>query len=424
MDKRDEAIKKLKEHNQEHILNTLETMGKLGNISENVKKELYEQILEVDFEQLRELYENTKKELEYIKKQIEPIEYLEQDKLTKEQKEEFRNLALEVVENNQYAVVTMAGGQGTRLGHNGPKGTFKLDIFGKGKYLFEILTEKLKEANKKYRIELCWYIMTSSENNEETKSFLEKNNYFGYNKEKVVIFKQAQLPLVDTEGKILLDKNVKIKEAADGNGGIYSSLRNTGCLAKMKEDGIKWIFVSGIDNSLIQMVDLDLIGLTISKGCKIGAKSIVKINPHEKAGVFCKANKKPAVIEYSEITKKMAEARDENGQLKFGEMHIICNLYSIEAIEKVSTEYLMYHHAFKKNSYLNSEAKEIIPEKENTYKFESFIFDAFQYFDEIAILRGKREDNFAPVKNKEGEDSPKTAKELYEQYHIKNKTNN
>lgn len=127
-------------------------------------------------------------------------------------------------------------------------------------------------------------------------------------------------------------------------------------------------------------------------------------------------NGHPKVIEYSELPEKMAEEVDDDGELKYGESHIMCNLFSIDAIEKVSKEVLMYHSAFKKNSYIDENGREIIPEEPNSYKFESFIFDSFEFFDDIAILRGKREDDFAPVKNKEGVDSPKTAKELYEKY--------
>ena len=127
-------------------------------------------------------------------------------------------------------------------------------------------------------------------------------------------------------------------------------------------------------------------------------------------------NGHPKVIEYTELPTRMAEQRDRHGELKYGESHIMCNLYTIEAIEKISKEPLMYHSAFKKNSYIDEDGKEVIPEEPNSYKFESFIFDAFEFFDDIAILRGKREDDFAPVKNKEGVDSPKTAKELYEKF--------
>ena len=310
----------------------------------------------------------------------------------------------------------MAGGQGTRLGYPGPKGTFKLDVYGKGKYLFEILTENLKEATQKYGVTIPWYIMTSKENNQETVDFFEKHNYFGYDKNYVTIFEQGELPLVDTEGKLLIGKDLKIREASDGNGGTYASLRTSGALADMKERGIKWIFIGGVDNVLIKMVDVTLLGMAKERNVQIAAKSVVKANPHEKVGVFCRMNGHPKVIEYTELPEKMAEEVDSNGELKFGESNIVCNLYTIDAVEKVSKEILMYHTAFKKNSYIDENGKEVVPTEPNSYKFESFIFDAFEFFDDIAILRGKREDDFAPVKNKEGVDSPKTAKELYEKY--------
>ena len=410
MDREKEAIDKLKEYGQNHIVNILE------KLDETKKQELIEQINKIDFHQMMELYQNTKKEIEFKESKIKPVPYLDKAKLTKEQREEFDKLGEEVVKNNQYAVVTMAGGQGTRLGHTGPKGTFKLDVYGKGKYLFEILADNLQEANKKYGVVINWYIMTSKENNADTVEFLEKNNYFGYDKNKVTIFKQSELPLVDTEGKFLINKEYKIKEASDGNGGTYSSLRASGCLADMKEKGIKWIFIGGVDNALLKMVDVTLLGMAVKKGVQIASKSVAKANPQERVGVFGKMNNHPKVIEYTELPKKMAEEVDSDGELKFGESHIMCNLYTIDAIEKISKEPLIYHTAFKKNSYIDENGKEVIPTEPNSYKFESFIFDAFEFFDDIAILRGKREDDFAPVKNREGVDSPKTAKELYEKY--------
>ena len=410
MDKEQEAIDLLKSYNQNHIINLLK------NLDEVKKQELIEQINRIDFEQIMELYDNTKKKIEIKENKIESIDYLDKAKLSNEQKEKFDKLGEEVIRSGKYAVVTMAGGQGTRLGHNGPKGTFKLDVYGKGKYLFEILKDNLEEANKKYGTVIPWYIMTSKENNQATVDFLEKHNYFGYPKEAVTIFTQSELPLVDTKGKLLISKDMKIKEASDGNGGTYSSLRASGCLADMKNKGIKWIFIGGVDNVLLKMADVTLLGMAIDKGAQIASKSVVKANPHEKVGVFCKMNGHPKVIEYTELPEKMAEELDENGELKFGETNIICHLYTIDAIEKASKETLMYHSAFKKNSYIDEDGKEVVPSEPNSYKFESFIFDAFEFFDDIAILRGKREDDFAPVKNREGVDSPKTAKELYEKY--------
>ena len=410
MDKNEEIIQLVKTYNQEHIIKLL------NKLEEKQKEELIEQINNIDFHQIMELYENTKKGIEIKENKIEAIKYLDKEKLTKNEKERFDDLGEKVIVSGQYAVVTMAGGQGTRLGHTGPKGTFKLDVYGKGKYLFEILAENLKEANKKYNTIIPWYIMTSRENNNQTQEFLEKNNYFGYDKNNVMLFKQGELPIVNTEGKLLIGKDLKIKEASDGNGGVFASLRKTGMLSDMKERGIKWVFIGGVDNAILKMADTTLLGMAIDKNVQIASKSVVKANPYERVGVFCKMNGHPKVIEYSELPEKMAEEVDNNGELKYGESHIMCNLFTIDAIEKISKEPLIYHSAFKKNSYIDEEGKEVIPDEPNSYKFEAFIFDSFELFDDIAILRGKREDDFAPVKNKEGVDSPKTAKELYEKY--------
>ena len=410
MDKMQDTIDILKQYNQDHVIKLLK------KLDENKREELIKQIENIDLHQIAELYENTKKEIEFKESKIEPIKYLDKETLTEKQRKRYDELGEKIIRNGKYAVVTMAGGQGTRLGHTGPKGTFKLDVYGKGKYLFEILIENLKEANQKYETTIPWYIMTSKENNEETVKFLKKHKYFGYDKNYITIFTQSELPLIDINGKLLIGKNFKIKEASDGNGGTYSSLRASGALADMKERGIQWVFIGAIDNALLKMADVTLLGMAKEKKVQIASKSVVKANPHEKVGVFCKMNGHPKVIEYAELPEKMAEEVDKKGQLKYGESHIMCNLYTIEAIEKISQEPLMYHCAFKKNSYIDEDGKEIIPEEPNSYKFESFIFDAFEFFDDIAILRGCREDDFAPIKNKEGVDSPKTAKELYEKF--------
>lgn len=410
MDKEQEVIAILKEYGQEHIIKFLE------NLNPQEKEELENQILKIDFHQLTELYENAKKPVEIKENKIEKIDYIDKQKMNIIQREELADLGGSIVSSGKYAVVTMAGGQGSRLEHPGPKGTFRLDVYGKGKYLFEILVDNLKEANKKYQTTIPWYIMTSKENHDETYQFLEKNNYFGYDKNYVTLFMQGELPLVSLDGKLLIGKNKLVKLASDGNGGTFASLRLSGALADMKERGIEWVFIGSVDNVLLKMVDTVLLGFAIDKGVQIASKSIVKANPHEKVGVFCKMNGHPKVIEYSELPEKMAEEIDDDGELRYGESHVMCNLFTIDAIEEISKQPLIYHSAIKKNSYLDENGKEVVPTEKNCYKFEAFIFDAFTFFDDIAILRGKREEDFAPVKNKEGVDSPKTAKELYEKY--------
>ena len=410
MNKDKKAVKKLKKYNQDHIIKLLNKLE--GKEKENLLK----QIEEINLNEIIRLYDTLVEEKIAKKSKIEAIEYLDKAKLSKKQISRFTSLGDDVIKKGEYAVVTMAGGQGTRLGHKGPKGTFKLDVYGKGKYLFEILAENLKEANMIYNKVIPWYIMTSNENYLETLNFLEKNNYFGYPKDHTKLFIQGKIPLIDTKGKLLINKDMKIKEVSDGNGSVFSSLKNAGILKQMKEKNIKWIFIGGVDNVILKMVDPLLLGIAIDKHVQIASKTVTKANPHENVGVFCKINGHPKVIEYSELEDKLAKEKDENGQLKYGNAHIMCNLFSIKAIEKISEEHLKYHKTIKKNSYIDENGNEVIPTNPNSYKFESFIFDSFEFFDNIAILNTKREDEFAPIKNKEGSDSPKTAKELYEKY--------
>lgn len=303
------------------------------------------------------------------------------------------------------------------FGHNGPKGTYIVNVKPNPKSLFEILCDNLKRAKEKYNVIIPWYIMTSRENNAQTEEFFVKNNYFDYPKEAVKFFIQGELPMVNTEGKILLNEEGIIKEAADGHGGIFEAMFKNNIVKDMEEKGIEWIFIGPVDNPLANMVDEILIGISKENGVLEAGKSLVKASPEEKVGVFCKKNGKPSVIEYTEITKEMANAVDNNNNLIYGESHINCNMFNIKGIEIIGNKKLPYHSAFKKATYLDENGNVIKPEEPNAYKFESFIFDAFNKLDEMLVLRVKREEEFAPVKNKEGVDSVETAIELYNKYH-------
>ena len=402
---KEEAISKLKKYNQEHILKY--------DLNNKQQEELEKQIENIDFEQLKSLYESTKEEKCIEEKKIEHIPYKDKTKLTKEEQLSLFEIGEQVIKQGHYAVITMAGGQGTRLGHNGPKGTYALDTINGKKYIFEIIIDRLKKAEKQYNVTIPWYVMTSKENHQDTILFLEKNNYFGYNKDKIKFFKQGELPLIDTQGKIILDENAKIKEAADGNGGIYEALSKSGMLQELKQNQIEWIFISGIDNILSNFVDPILLGLTIKENNVIASKSVAKANPQEKVGVFCKMNGKPKIIEYIDLPEEMAEELDENGELMYGEVNIGTYLYNRSVLENLANAKLPYHAAFKKSGYLNANGKFIEPDEPNVFKFETFIFDAFTRYDDMTIMRVKREDEFAPVKNRTGNDSPETAVKLY-----------
>ena len=414
----EEKIKKVKEilqkYEQEHLLVNFD------NLSEEKKEELLEQILQINFKQMKELYESVGKNTEDSDIAIEPISYVEKATIEEKQKQEFFENGEEELKKGKLAVVTMAGGQGTRLGHNGPKGTFYLKVSPKAKSIFELLCDTLKRTNEKHGVSIPWYIMTSRENNNDTVKFFEENNYFNYNKNDVKFFVQGELPMLSTSGKVLLNEQGIVKLAADGHGGVFESMFKNGVVEDMKKRNIEWIFIGPVDNPLAGMVDEVLIGLCQENNSMSAGKSLVKANPSEKVGVFCLKNGKPSVIEYTEISEEMANRVNEKGELIFGESHINCNMFNIKGIEKIGAEKLPYHVAFKKATYMDERGEIVNPQEPNAYKFESFIFDAFEKLDNMTILRVKREEEFAPVKNAEGTDSPETAIKLYNTYHNQN----
>ncbi len=352
----DEIKWKLKKYGQEHLLNGFE------KLSENKKKELIRQLQEIDFDLITSLYNNATKGVDLSNDTIEPIEYLDKYKLNEKFKE-YEDIGKKAISQGKLATVTMAGGQGTRLGHNGPKGTYDIGL-DSHKSLFELLSDYLKEEQKKYNVIIPWFIMTSRENNDATVEFFERNKYFGYEKNKnIFFFEQAELPMIDTEGKILIGEDGLVKLAANGHGGIFEALVRNKMTEKMHEMGIEWVFVGGVDNCLVKMVDPVLMGIAIEKNVTAAGKSLVKANPQEKVGVFCKKNGKPYVIEYSEISQEMAEARDKNGELIYGESHILCNLFKLSSIERMGSTPLPYHSAFKKATYIDKDGNKVVPNR-------------------------------------------------------------
>ena len=410
-------IEIVNKYDQEHLLKYIDLIP-----TDEGKKDLISDIEKIDFERLKQLYSLSNQNFKNTMKTVmlEHIRVFDKDRFSDEENKEILNIGEDIIANNQYAVVTMAGGQGTRLGHKGPKGTFILNVKPEPKSLFQIIAENLIKANNKYGIILNWYIMTSTENNDETVKYFEDNNYFGYNSENVKFFKQGNLPLLSEDGKLVVNSEYRIKYAASGNGTIYEAMLNDGIVDDMKKKGIKWIFIGSVDNALLNMVDPMLLGLTKKRGTEIASKTIVKNSPYEKVGVFCKKNGKPGVIEYSEIPESLIEEVDEHGELMYGESHIMCNLYTLDAIEKIANVELPYHSAHKKVDFMQEDGNMFFAKEPNGYKYEAFIFDGFELFDDITLYRGKREEDFAPVKNAEGVDSPETAAKLYNDFWFKN----
>lgn len=249
------VLNMLKKYNQEHLLRFY------NDLNNEEKEQLLNELLCIDYTEIEELSNKVKKDITNTSKnkdEITPISVADEARMTSIEIEKYNRTGIDIIKSGKYAVVTMAGGQGTRLGHNGPKGTYVMNL-NKDMSLFEILCEKLKEINKKYDIIIPWYIMTSVENNDETIKFFEDNNYFEYPKNSVRFFTQGELPIVNKDGKILMESKNKVKQAANGNGGIFESMYANGIIKSMQDKEIEWIFIGAIDNPLVPMADTILL---------------------------------------------------------------------------------------------------------------------------------------------------------------------
>jgi UDP-N-acetylglucosamine pyrophosphorylase len=333
-----------------------------------------------------------------------------------QKKEEYKEVGIDVIKSGRYAALTMAGGQGTRLGFSGPKGTYFIE-YGVNKYIFEVHIERLKNIYNLYGIYIPWFIMTSAENNKDTIKFFEEKNYFNYPKEKINFFIQEELPVLDINGKILMDSKYNIKMAANGHGGVFSALKKSGMLEKMEKDNIEWIFIGGIDNILTPFDNEYFVGFTKAENLMGASYVVPKAYPEERVGVFCKIDDRVDVIEYIEMTSDMSNMRTKDGKLLYGATHTLVNLFSIEAVKIATESDLKYLAALKKINCIDKNGNLITPSKENAYKFETFLFGLFPLLEKAGVLSGVREEIFAPIKNAGGVDSPETAAKLYLDYY-------
>jgi len=315
--------KLITEYKQEQLFKYIDTLA------EEDLERLSNQIMDIDFNLMENLYQTVSHANEvntYTKNDIEPIEHDVLDLFDKTDVEEFRRIGLEALQMGKIAVVTMAGGQGTRLGHNGPKGTIDIGL-PTGKTLFQLQAERLRAVSERCGRKTPWYIMTSEENHDETVKYFIDNSYFDYLEKDIFFFKQGKLPMLNIEGKILLKDKDEVYFGPDGNGGVFLSLKKSGVLDDMWSKNIEWIFFCGIDNALVRMADPVFIGYVIRTGKCAGSKSVLKKNPEEKVGVFCLEKGRPSIIEYTELPSEYSRMVRKNGELVFGESNIITHLF-------------------------------------------------------------------------------------------------
>ncbi|KAK1247152.1 hypothetical protein MKX07_002061 [Trichoderma sp. CBMAI-0711] len=332
---------------------------------------------------------------------------------------------LDLIGSNQVAVVLMAGGQGTRLGSSAPKGCFDIGL-PSHKSLFQIQAERIRKVEQlaakkagKDKVVVPWYVMTSGPTRKPTEDFFASNNYFGLDKDNVQIFEQGVLPCISNEGKIILEAKGKLAVAPDGNGGIYQALIVSGVLDDMRKRGIQHIHAYCVDNCLVKVADPVFIGFSASLNVDIATKVVRKRDATESVGLILCKNGKPDVVEYSEIDKATAEARDPSNPdlLKFRSANIVNHYYSFSFLESIPTwaHKLPHHVARKKIPALDLESGELIkPAKPNGIKLEQFVFDCFPLLplDKFACMEVNRADEFSPLKNAKGtgQDDPDTSK--------------
>lgn len=324
---------------------------------------------------------------------------------------EFKELGLKAIREGKVGAVLLAGGQGTRLGLDRPKGTLNIGV-AKELYLFEQLLRNLMDVTDEAGVYVPLYIMTSNINNADTTAFFEEHDYFGYPKDYVKFFVQEMVPACDYEGRIYMESQTEVAMSPNGNGGWFSSMVNAGLLSDIKERGIEWINVFAVDNCLQRIADPMFVGATIAYGCESGAKVVRKAAPDERVGVLCTEDGKPSIAEYYEMTEEMATARKENGDLKYGFGVILNYLFSEKKLEQIADARMPIHVVEKKIPYMDVDGTFVKPEQPNGYKFETLVLDTVHMMDDCIPYEVVREREFAPIKNLHGVDSLDSAREL------------
>jgi len=318
----------------------------------------------------------------------------------------------EILRHGQAAAFLVAGGQGSRLGFDGPKGAFDIGL-PSHKSIFQLQAERLLHLEQRFGKPVPWCIMTSPLNHADTQAHFEEHGYFGLQRDWVRFFPQGMICALDTQGHALRESSSRLALVPDGNGGCFRALAQSGALDWLSSLGIRFVFLYGVDNILAKVCDPLFLGALASNGQLPSASKVVhKRSANEKVGIFALRDGKPGVIEYSDLPDSLRELRNPDGSLTYDGGNIATHLFRIEALRKLQNQPLPWHAAFKKVAYYDETGKTIQPEAPNAWKFEQFLFDAFPILGAMLPLGVSREEEFAPVKNASGDDSPESARRM------------
>ncbi len=328
-----------------------------------------------------------------------------------ERKVEFKQLGVRAIQEGKVAAVLLAGGMGTRLGVDGPKGAYDIGVT-KPLYIFEQQLKNITEVTDECGVTVPLYIMTSDKNHEQTVNFWKEHAYFGYPEREIAFFKQDMAPAVDYDGKIFLESKDTPAFSPNGNGGWFASMKRAGLVDDLHKRGVEWLNIYAVDNVLQRIVDPIFVGATIAENVNCGAKVICKTNPYEKVGVLCLDGGQPNIIEYYELTDEMANQRDEAGNLAYGYGVIMNYLFRLSKLEEIADKKIPVHIVEKKIERVCEDGVTRKPEKENGKKFETLVVDLVKPMESVLPFEVVREKEFAPIKNKTGVDSVESARAL------------
>ncbi len=398
-----EAFSKLQAYDQTQVLRFYDTL------EPEQQEKLLDRIEQLDMTLLDQMKND------FPRGEIAPLGALTLEEIAG-MKEKLRNIGLDAIRSGKLGCVLLAGGQGSRLGFEHPKGTYNI---GKTRelYIFECLMKNLMDVTEEAGAFVHLMVMTSEINDDETRAFFEEHKYFGYSEEYVHFFVQEMAPAIDdTTHKILLTAPDTIAMSPNGNGGWFSSMNRAGLLKMVAEEGIEWLNVFAVDNVLQRIADPVFLGATIDSGCTCSGKVVAKADPEERVGVLCLEDGKPSIVEYYEMTKEMIESYEPDGRLTYNYGVILNYLFRTDKLMASLSEKLPLHLAHKGVKHIDEVGNPVIPGEgeKNAYKFETLVLDMIHMQDSCLAFEVEREREFAPIKNKDGVDSVVSASALLE----------
>ncbi|MCM1048420.1 MAG: UTP--glucose-1-phosphate uridylyltransferase [Clostridiales bacterium] len=399
-----EAYAKLEKYGQLHVLKYYD------ELTQNEQSELLKQIEDTDMEVLA-LCKNRNAPAKRGK--ITPLSVMQRPEI-EARKEEFTAIGIEAIKSGKVGAVLLAGGMGTRLGSDAPKGLYNIGIT-KEVYIFQRIIENLMDVVRLTDTWIHLFIMTSDKNHQATTSFLQEKNYFGYNPEYISFFIQDMAPASDYNGKVYMESKGKMSTSPNGNGGWFSSMMKAGLVDKLHKEGIEWLNVFAVDNVLQRIADPCFVGATIIKSCAVGSKVVRKNAPDERIGVMCLEDGRPSIVEYYELTDELMNTKDADGEPAYNFGVILNYLFREKDLEEIVAKKLPLHVVEKKIPYLNEDGETVKPEEPNGCKYEQLVLDMVYQLESCLPFEVVRNNEFAPIKNKTGVDSVESARKLCEE---------